>query len=141
MSQPETLCHTGIMNILAACPNLAWIRRSPTRLLWVVALLGLVLGSIPRWEMHQHVPESHRLAHGHDHPSPHHDDIDDLPSGVPAADATGTHGHEMPTISVVLFESESSQPHLFRPPAIDLSASESSAPSRCWPPPYRPPIA
>jgi hypothetical protein len=128
------------MQILASGPGLSRTRCCGLGLLWAAALFCMALGSIPRWELHQHAREAHGLAHGHHHASDHHDTGVLPPVGV-ADDAAGQHGHEMPTVSAVPFEAEFAILELFAPRTLAPPANDPCAPSRCWPPPYRPPIA
>jgi hypothetical protein len=131
------LMHTGAMKSLFAQCRYMLARSRGFRALWVLTMLGLMVASVPRWELHQHVVVS--IDHGvaaqeHDHRH----------GGIAYTDADGgvllTHLHSAPAFSVAFIQSV--LPSLER----QASSADEVVPrglaelANCWPPPHRPPI-
>lgn len=121
------------------------IRRMVARRAWmrgvhVVLLLTLVLGAIPKWELHVHADDG--VGHHHafvDH-AQNRDNVAS-PDGDGSGDLGALHVHDLATLTVFAVSTE---PLSFFPvptgqwvcckPALEL-------PFSAWPPPHRPPIA
>jgi len=109
------------------------------RLLWLAVLFGLVVGGIPRWEVHQHELAGHAHFYGHHHASISADG-DATQAVSPDSDTSVTHGHATPSIPVVLIEPELPVFDGLARRVPDFPATDLLAPACCWPPPFRPPI-
>lgn len=134
--------HTaGMPSLLAHC-RLALSRHRGFRVLWVLTVLGLLLGGMPRWEMHQHEIADH--DHGHHHLASADDaaevlvQIDDIDDKT---DAVLTHLHAMPSLSIALIDASLPVLRALIHPAPAVATVVLTAPAERWPPPYRPPIA
>lgn len=121
---------------LAQCRH-TMSRHRGIRALWLLTILGLLIASVPRWEMHQHALVDHDNAHtglARDH---HHDvtDYTDTDDGIAV-----THFHSVPSFSIAL--TEVGIPSLERVASRDdaFASPDSNPVASCWPPPHRPPI-
>jgi hypothetical protein len=113
-------------------------RHRGLRVLWALTVLGLLVATVPRWELHQHVV----VDHDHDHVGLPHDHHHDLMSySDTEGGAAVTHLHSAPAFSIALIQAV--MPSLDRlSSSADAFASPESTPvASCWPPPHRPPIA
>lgn len=126
------------MQSVLSCCRYMLARHRGLRVLWALTVLGLLLATAPRWEVHQHALIDHHHAHvdvAHDH---HHDVIDNTD-----ADDNGaiTHFHSTPSFSIALIEA--CLPSLERvfSKADAFTSPEANPQASCWPPPHRPPIA
>lgn len=124
--------------MLAHC-RVAVSRYPGIKLVWFVAMLGLVIVSMPRWEVHQHADiEAHHAFEpsSHDHLS----GSLDTDASPDVGEAVFSHCHAVPSIAVAIFPSNlpSLEPVLLT--SVISPEPETAFATNAGPPPQRPPI-
>lgn len=130
--------HTDAMSSLLAQCRYALPRHRGIRAFWVLTVLGLLIASAPRWELHQHEISDHDHAHVGLANDNHHDVI--VYSDTDG-DVVATHFHSSPALSVALIEAVMPSLDRVSSSAHAFASPESTPVASCWPPPHRPPIA
>lgn len=113
-------------------------RHRGLRVLWALTVMGLLLVTAPRWELHQHALIERDHAHVESAHDRHHDVIDyaDTDDSVAV-----THFHSTPSFSIALIEVDLPSLERVSSKADAFASAESNPVASCWPPPHRPPIA
>lgn len=120
---------------LARCRYLL-SRRSWLRGAWVLLATALIVGGLPRWEMHTHGAAEH--GHTHDDAHAAHDQ-----PGSPANDQDGAvpHVHEATAPAAAPLAIDALRIAAAPMVRLTIASSTGQTASAVWPPPQRPPIA